>query len=411
MIAGSLFSQENGSKFFFDAVAFKSEKEDHSKLDVSVAIPYQLLKFEQDSLFIANYSARVMIIDTNDRTVAEERISRSVKAANTFVSQGGNGDFDYFFKSFTLPAGVYKAKVVLNDDLAGVEYERKRKIVLLDFDNFNFALSGTIIVSKIEQTQKGYKITPFLADNIAPITQSLFTVMEVYNKMEADSIPFIIAIYDKNDEIILKSDIITKYIPSGKSSQYFPMKDIKGLKQGGAYKIRTFALQKNANSDNFANKVVAGSERSVEYRRKIGNANLDDINLAIEQSIHAAYGDDMKYMREGKDDDEKVERFLKFWKSLDPTPSTERNEALDEYFRRISIASQRYRNWRSDRATAYIVYGDPNTVERGNPDYYGRVYERWTYGNGRVLIFLDKNGLGEYRLVQPGAIVDKFQYE
>lgn len=410
-MAGSLCAQEIGSKFFFDAISFKSEKANHAKLDVSVAIPYQLLKFEQDSIFIANYSARVLIIDSNERTVAEEKISRNVKAGNSFIAQGGNGDFDYFFKSFTLEAGIYKAKVVINDDLAGVEYERKRKVVLLDFDNFNFALSGTILVSKIEQTDRGYKITPFLADNIAPVTNSLFTVMEVYNKHAADSIPFVAVIYDKEDNVIFKSEIITKYIPSGKSSQYFPLKDIKGLKQGGVYKIRTLALVKNANADNFSEKIVAGSERSVEYRRKLGTANLDDINLAIEQSIHAAYGDDMKYMSEGKDEDEKVERFAKFWKSLDPTPTTERNEALDEYFRRVNIANQRFKSWRTDRATAYIVYGDPNTVERGNPDYYGRIYERWTYGNGRVLIFLDRNGLGDYRLVQPGAIVDKYRYE
>lgn len=410
-MAGSLFAQENGSKFFFDAVSFKSEQEKHSKLDVSVAIPYQLLKFEQDSIFFAKYSARVLILDSNERTVAEEKISRSVKATNSFIAQGGNGDFDYFFKSINLEAGIYKAKVVINDELAGVEYERKRKVALLDFDNFNLSLSGTILVSKIEQTDRGYKITPFLADNIAPVTNSLFTVMEVYNKQVADTIPFIAVIYDKDDNVIFKSEVITKYIPNGKSSQYFPLKDIKGLKQGGVYKIRTLALMKNANAENFADKVIAGSERSVEYRRKIGNASLDDIDMAIEQSIHAAYGDDMKYMREGKDEDEKVERFIKFWKSLDPTPSTERNEAIDEYFRRVNIASQKYKNWRTDRATAYIVYGEPNTVERGNPDYYGRIYEKWTYGNGRVLIFLDRNGLGDYRLVQPGAIVDKYQYE
>lgn len=410
-MAGSLFAQENGSKFFFDAVSFKSEQEKHSKLDVSVAIPYQLLKFEQDSIFFAKYSARVLILDSNERTVAEEKISRSVKATNSFIAQGGNGDFDYFFKSINLEAGIYKAKVVINDELAGVEYERKRKVALLDFDNFNLSLSGTILVSKIEQTDRGYKITPFLADNIVPVTNSLFTVMEVYNKQVADTIPFIAVIYDKDDNVIFKSEVITKYIPNGKSSQYFPLKDIKGLKQGGVYKIRTLALMKNANAENFADKVIAGSERSVEYRRKIGNASLDDIDMAIEQSIHAAYGDDMKYMREGKDEDEKVERFIKFWKSLDPTPSTERNEAIDEYFRRVNIASQKYKNWRTDRATAYIVYGEPNTVERGNPDYYGRIYEKWTYGNGRVLIFLDRNGLGDYRLVQPGAIVDKYQYE
>ncbi len=416
--ASSLTAADAELEFFFDATAFSSDSVGHSRIDIAAAIPYQMIKFEDiEGIFLANCVARIVVSDSNDRTAAEYKTTRKLKANSLFVAQGGSGDFDYFFKSFILPAGDYKVKIIITDELAGMEYEKQRRVSLLDFKKFELSMSGTLLVSKIEQVGSSFKITPFLSDNIAPVINSLFTVMEIYNKNAADSIDFIYVLYNKANTEILKSEIITKFVPQGKSSLYFPIKGMKGLKQGETYILRTYALKPGANPETYNNFIVAGSERSIEYKRQIGKISLDNIDLAIEQSFYAAYPDDMRYMREGKDNDDKLDRFLKFWKSLDPTPNTERNEALDEYFRRIETASKRFRsssrgeNWRSDMAAAYVVYGPPLSTERGTPDYMGRVYERWNYSNGQSLYFLDQNGFGDFRLVQPAVITEKYRFK
>lgn len=60
----------------------------------------------------------------------------------------------------------------------------------------------------------------------------------------------------------------------------------------------------------------------------------------------------------------------------------------------------------------YIVYGQPANVERGNAGYGdNRIIERWTYRNNSEFIFLDNTGFGDFRLVRPMTVTDKFRYQ
>jgi len=418
----SLVSNDKG--VYFEATAFSSDSLGFPRIDVAVAVNYSALKFESvDNIYLSKYSSRITIKDSNDAIVAESKQSRQLKANSLYDSQGGNANFDYFFKSFILQPGNYKVKLNIIDDFTNNDYEINRKVSLLDFDKFDFSMSGTLLVSSIEQTQNGFNITPYLSDNIAPVINSLFTVIEIYNnvknplnQIDNDTINFIYVLYNQDRKIITKSDIIQKIIPKGKSAAYFLIKPIKGLKQNENYILRTYALRDGADTISFSNYIIAASERSIEYKRQLGGVSLENIDLAIDQTFYAASSDDMKYMRSGIDEDDKLDRFIQFWKSFDPSPNTERNEAFDLYFKRIELANERYKfsggeGWRSDQGAASIVYGMPVTVERSNPDYMGRVYERWNYQNGRSLIFLDRNGFGDYRLVQPAYISDKFVFE
>jgi len=55
------------------------------------------------------------------------------------------------------------------------------------------------------------------------------------------------------------------------------------------------------------------------------------------------------------------------WKELDPTPSTRRNELMDEFVRRLRYAEDRWRigplhGWDIDIGRIYIAYGEPDEV-------------------------------------------------
>jgi GWxTD domain-containing protein len=54
-----------------------------------------------------------------------------------------------------------------------------------------------------------------------------------------------------------------------------------------------------------------------------------------------------------------------FWKQTDSNPSTQENEALRDYFKRIATANQRYREaeipgWLTDRGKVFITLGEPD---------------------------------------------------
>ena len=95
-----------------------------------------------------------------------------------------------------------------------------------------------------------------------------------------------------------------------------------------------------------------------------------------------------------------------FWKATDPVPITPENEALDQYFERVQIATQRYREegapgWLTDRGEVFITLGDPDDVyDLSNEMGRGGIRViRWTYTQLRLTLFFeDQSGFGRYRL-------------
>ena len=95
-----------------------------------------------------------------------------------------------------------------------------------------------------------------------------------------------------------------------------------------------------------------------------------------------------------------------FWKATDPVPITPENEALNQYFERVQIATQRYREegapgWLTDRGEVFITLGDPDDIyDLSNEMGRGGVrIIRWTYTQLRLTLFFeDQTGFGRYRL-------------
>ena len=78
-----------------------------------------------------------------------------------------------------------------------------------------------------------------------------------------------------------------------------------------------------------------------------------------------------------------------------------------EYYRRVSIANQRYHafskeGWRTDRGRVFILYSDPDDIERVPASERSKPYEIWHYNsieNGVIFVFLERSGFGDYILV------------
>lgn len=110
----------------------------------------------------------------------------------------------------------------------------------------------------------------------------------------------------------------------------------------------------------------------------------------------------------------------KFWKSRDPTPLTSKNERLEEHYRRIAFAVNRFRSFRMRglfggkkdalpydvRGRFFVRYGPPDDAYIDHLGSFGKSYggtileegsESWLYHNiaGRKLLldFLETNGV------------------
>jgi GWxTD domain-containing protein len=127
--------------------------------------------------------------------------------------------------------------------------------------------------------------------------------------------------------------------------------------------------------------------------------------------------DDMVYLLRFFENQDQVDKLRKaapaardsvwreFWRVTDPTPITPQNEALDEYFRRLQMANQKFRDeaeqgWLTDRGEVFITLGDPDDVldMSSGMDRTGVRTIRWTYTDLRLTLFFLDQGFGRFQL-------------
>jgi GWxTD domain-containing protein len=104
---------------------------------------------------------------------------------------------------------------------------------------------------------------------------------------------------------------------------------------------------------------------------------------------------------------ERSRLWREFYAETDPNKATPENEALNQYFGRVSVANARFTDegaagWRTDRGEVFINLGPPDETIETSPGTAGRVV-RWTYLTHRLsLFFQDETGFGRLRLT-PGS--------
>lgn len=114
----------------------------------------------------------------------------------------------------------------------------------------------------------------------------------------------------------------------------------------------------------------------------------------------------LKNLKKGKSE-EREAKFKAWWKERDPSPNTEFNELMAEYFRRVDYALVHYTNgmasggnpFESDRLKIYIQNGAPLKIDRVLPESGGGVREVWRYQD-KTFVFEAASSLDKFVLVQ-----------
>jgi len=130
-------------------------------------------------------------------------------------------------------------------------------------------------------------------------------------------------------------------------------------------------------------------------------ASLLRIDLAIDRLSYILTEDQVKEMKSGNRTSQ-IRAFFDYWTPLDPTPESHFNELMVEYYTRIDVANERYttpsaKGAESDQGRNYILYGDPDRIERQFPTQ-GPSIEIWYYPSF-TLTFEATSGFGDYKLI------------
>ena len=152
-------------------------------------------------------------------------------------------------------------------------------------------------------------------------------------------------------------------------------------------------------------------------RNKPGISNyVYDIDLALKQMKYILQNDERSKLKK-KSKNDKEELFYSLWKDRDPTPETDRNELMEEYYERVSYVNEHFDGWQpgweTDQGMIYILFGPPDEIQRtnstsSNSSFWNdgnsatSLYQVWSYYTiNKQFVFRDQNGFGDYRLNTP----------
>jgi len=407
---------ESGSAvIYFDAILFRGDSSENARLDMFVVVPYQTLSFlrSERGVFFAKFQISLKCFDQNGNLLEEKTLDRTVQTNQYEDSQGLNANFDESIHSFYLQEGRYRINLTITDLITKNKIEKNREISVINYSKYRFSLSGMMLVSDIIETDGNSSITPFLSDNISNLENGFFVFFEAYNNEQARNIDFVYELWS-DSKLIEVGNKVTRFLEKGTNQVYLKIPSPKNLLTG-TYYLKVIALPHSSDTIYDESQYLAVSQRTIRYAPTLAGNVLENLDLAIRQLRYVATNSQIRYIEEGATYEQKLNRFREFWNGLDPNPNTKRNEAFEEYYQRVEYANSRFKSylpgWQTDMGMVYIIFGSPASVDR-RQDYYNpsRVYERWIYSNNREFIFVDNNGFGDFKLLSPTTVTEKYDY-
>ncbi len=385
--------------FYYEVNDNPVANRDSIAVDIILQVPFDAVQFiKKDSLFIARYEISILLLDENEVHAASKIWTQEIKTA-LFSETTSSEYFDINRVHFRLRPSKYFLTIgILDLDTRKSSY-RKKKIDFLNYykrgiaiGNINI-LEGTF-VGDDGKTEAIPSVVGLLNDT-KPEFDIAFTLL---SKGGRGSVSY--KILNMSDKIVMEKSLERQFI-KGLSNEKITIS-----KSGLTYKKYKIIVT-----------VKIGNEEAVVERvfqlRWLGMSNLiDNLDQAIEQLKFIAPSNVLRNLRKAKDS-EKKNLFIAFWKERDPTPNTEENELMTEYYKRVNYATEHFsgflEGWKTDMGMVFILFGPPNDIERHPFEIQTKPYEIWYYYDiNRSFVFVDESGFGEYRLITPLDLYDRY---
>lgn len=194
-----------------------------------------------------------------------------------------------------------------------------------------------------------------------------------------------IIITQKNNDIGIEADI------SDEGSSYAYVQIPNRNFENSLYKLTL----ENTDSDEII------GEKRIRSQWLDMPVSLYNLDVAIDMLRFIVSDEKLQELNSGSDA-ARERKFREFWAERDPTPDTEFNELMTEYYNRIDYAydefsSLQVQGFNTDQGRAYILYGPPDQIDRRMPTN-APTREIWEYPD-KTLIFEATTGFGDFKLI------------
>jgi GWxTD domain-containing protein len=389
--------------FYCDFFNHKSGDSAVTTMDVFAQIPFNKIHFyKADDGFRGEYTITVSVYDTTKKTLFQERIKDESVRVDKFGNTLSTKNFKMSVVTFTLAPKTYTVVTVMEDKDSKQVYKVEHRIKVPSY-NYKVSTSDIFIISS-QKLGDGTKLIPNIAKVITTKQNSLPVYFEIYSD-STRPISLFFKITGEDDSVQYHTTI-GRTLQPGKNSVSYNLDSLR--LPYGEYSLSATIFDTNAIPLATAKKEFSMWSADLPFY-------VRDIDKAIEEMKYIASAHVMDSLTALRKYDEKVRAFNDFWKKKDPNPTTEENEFLLEYYRRVEYANRNFSHyidgWKTDMGMVYIYLGTPNNIDHHPFEIDTKPYEVWEYYDMNLeLVFMDYTGFGDYRLItQLPAEVYKFR--
>jgi len=391
------------AKFFEDYLNFASTEAGKTRLDVFIQVPYSEIQFVKTTTgFESKYNLTVSVFDEDkDNLLVEKSWSEKI-TAKEFDQTISKTNYNLSLRSFNLEPGKYLMRSSFEDVDSRKEYAVETVINVRKIEQ-EFAISDMMLISKQTVVEGSNKIIPNVSRNVAAKKDGMPFFFEVYSSMPRE-IKIEYSVLDNGKDKVYKEEI-TKQIDSGRTQIFHNIKDVD-------LGLGNYILTADVKDDK--NDLAVSTIKNFISRWMGVPTSIKDLDKAIAQMVYIATSSELDEINDAKSKEEKIQKYLAYWKKKDPDPQSEDNPVFDEYYRRVVFANENFSHyiegWRTDRGMVFIILSAPNNIDRHPFEYDSKPYEVWEYYElNKSFVFLDETGFGDYRLITP-LYGDFFRY-
>lgn len=367
-------------------------------LKIVVEIPYDLITFEKDSMFYTGkYEITSFIYDPDYRLIADTSETVQFKL-NEYEKSISKELYSVHEWNLSVPEDEdYRIIFNFTDNLSGNEINKEKKYKAEDFEREKIDLSDIVFYeSEYDSVSNEEKLIPnFHGFNGK---KGIVAFFEIYNKSPGDIVNIKYKVLNLKRKTVIEEKFDHEI--RDKKDKVFIRIDHQKIYSGSFYiEIETKDKKKKKKK----------VDRNFTYMWKgipETKAELERALLQMKYIGRGKYYDEMKKLPFEK----KKEAFREFWKKRDPTPRTEQNELMEEYYWRIYFSNKAFRSmlregWNTDRGMVFVTFGPPDDVYSETFPSDGVYYQTWFYGYlNTEIIFIDKYNTGNFKLLSPANV-------
>ena len=383
-----------GIRFAADASATPAPAGADGAVRVSYAVAYdELLFLRQDDGYRARFEVIVILYDGDGRQVTGDTWRREVVVEEydetNSRSVSAREDLE-----LTVAPGDYRLKVELRSTETGASGFVERVIDVPEISQEGLTL-GTIVFEDSSE-RPGGEARPNLTREYGEDAPVVDLSIPVYS--------------EPGSRYVLEVSVETS---SGKVEK--SLRDTVVHAEFLTTHSRSFGVLDLEVGNYFARAGVAaldgGDEQVRRARFRVVTSPKswgEDFDRMIAQISYVASREDIERLLDAPPDG-REEAWESFWRRNDPVPETEENEFKIEFLRRLAEANSRFRStvdgWQTDMGRVYVQYGEPDDVESQPVGRLLNAWETWYYYNEHTkFIFVDREGFGEFKLVEESRI-------